>query len=215
MVANVAMVIIPGQRKMVNAMIAGLTPDPVYGIRGKQRSVHNNYFTLPVLFIMISNHFAMTYRHEHAWAVLAGIMLAGVFIRHFFNLRHKGRIEWKYPAAGVVMLLLVAIAIAPKPPASTQAAGANANAGAQFAQVQGIIQQRCVSCHAAHPSQPGFATAPAGVMLDEAHGISQNAQRIYQQAVQLKAMPLANMTNMTDAERAQLAAWFEGGAKTH
>jgi uncharacterized membrane protein len=215
MVANVAMVIIPGQRKMVNAMIAGEKPDPIYGIRGKQRSVHNNYFTLPVLFIMISNHFAMTYRHEHAWAVLAGIMLAGVFIRHFFNLRHKGRIEWKYPAAGVVMLLLVAIAIAPKPPASTQAAGANANAGAQFAQVQGIIQQRCVSCHAAHPSQPGFATAPAGVMLDEAHGISQNAQRIYQQAVQLKAMPLANMTNMTDAERAKLAAWFEGGAKTH
>jgi uncharacterized membrane protein len=210
MVANVAMVIIPGQRKMVNAMIAGQKPDPIYGIRGKQRSVHNNYFTLPVLFIMISNHFAMTYRHEHAWAVLAGIMLAGVFIRHFFNLRHKGRVDWKYPAVGVVLLLAVAIAIAPKPPA---AASANANAGAQFAAVQGIIQQRCVTCHAAHPTQAGFATAPAGVMLDDPHGISQNAQRIYQQAVQLKAMPLANMTNMTDAERAQLAAWFESGAK--
>jgi uncharacterized membrane protein len=219
MVANVAMVIIPGQRKMVNAMIAGEKPDPIYGIRGKQRSVHNNYFTLPVLFIMISNHFAMTYRHEHAWAVLAGIMLAGVFIRHFFNLRHKGRVEWQYPAVGVVLLLAVAIAIAPKPPAaSAGSASAGANAGAQsaarFAQVQGIIQQRCVSCHAAHPTQPGFATAPAGVMLDDPHGIAQNAQRIYQQAVQLKAMPLANMTNMTDAERAQLAAWFEGGAKT-
>jgi uncharacterized membrane protein len=212
MVANVAMVIIPGQRKVVNAMIAGEKPDPVYGIRGKQRSVHNNYFTLPVLFIMISNHFAMTYRHEHAWAVLAGIMLAGVFIRHFFNLRHKGRVDWKYPAVGVVLLLAVAVAIAPKPPA---AATANANAGAQFAQVQGIIQQRCVSCHAAHPTQAGFATAPAGVMLDDPHGISQNAQRIYQQAVQLKAMPLANMTNMTDAERAQVAAWFESGANTH
>jgi uncharacterized membrane protein len=217
MVANVAMVIIPGQRKMVDAMMAGQKPDPVYGIRGKQRSVHNNYFTLPVLFIMISNHFAMTYRHEHAWAVLAGIMLAGVFIRHFFNLRHKGRVEWKYPAVGVLLLLAVAVAIAPRPPAAA-VANANANAGvqsaAQFAQVQGIIQQRCVSCHAAHPTQPGFATAPAGVMLDDAHGISQNAQRIYQQAVQLKAMPLANMTNMTDAERAQVAAWFEGGAKT-
>jgi uncharacterized membrane protein len=212
MVANVAMVIIPGQRKMVNAMIAGQKPDPIYGIRGKQRSVHNNYFTLPVLFIMISNHFAMTYRHEHAWAVLAGIMLAGVFIRHFFNLRHKGRVDWKYPAVGVVLLLAVAVAIAPKPPA---AASANANAGAQFAAVQGIIQQRCVSCHAAHPTQAGFATAPAGVMLDDPHGIAQNAQRIYQQAVQLKAMPLANMTNMTDAERAQLAAWFESGAKTN
>jgi uncharacterized membrane protein len=218
MVANVAMVIIPGQRKMVDAMIAGQKPDPIYGIRGKQRSVHNNYFTLPVLFIMISNHFAMTYRHEHAWAVLAGIMLAGVFIRHFFNLRHKGRVDWKYPAVGVALLAAVAVAIAPKAP-SQAAAGANANAGAnagaQFAQVQGIIQQRCVSCHAAHPSQPGFATAPAGVMLDDPNGVKQNAQRIYQQAVQLKAMPLANMTNMTDDERAKLAAWFESGAKTN
>jgi uncharacterized membrane protein len=214
MVANVAMVIIPGQRKMVNAMIAGEKPDPIYGIRGKQRSVHNNYFTLPVLFIMISNHFAMTYRHEHAWAVLAAIMLAGVFIRHFFNLRHKGRVEWKYPAVGVLLLLAVAVAIAPKPPARSPAAAA-ANSGAQFATVQGIIRQRCVSCHAAHPTQPGFATAPAGVMLDDPHGISQNAARIYQQAVQLKAMPLANMTNMTDAERAELAAWFESGARTN
>jgi uncharacterized membrane protein len=216
MVANVAMVIIPGQRKMVNAMIAGDKPDPIYGLRGKQRSVHNNYFTLPVLFIMISNHFAMTYRHEHAWAVLAAIMLAGVFIRHFFNLRHKGRVEWKYPAVGVLLLLAVAVAIAPKPPAAAAVAtGANASAGAQFAAVQGIIQQRCVSCHAAHPTQAGFATAPAGVMLDDPHGISQNAARIYQQAVQLKAMPLANMTNMTDAERAQVAAWFESGARTN
>jgi uncharacterized membrane protein len=224
MVANVAMVIIPGQRKMVNAMRAGQKPDPVYGIRGKQRSVHNNYFTLPVLFIMISNHFAMTYHHAHAWAVLGMIMLAGVFIRHFFNLRHKGRIEWKYPAIGVLLLAAVAIAIAPRPaavsaPASAQAgalsAGTGAGAGAQFAQVQGIIAQRCVSCHAAHPTQPGFAAAPAGVALDNAQGISQNAARIYQQAVQLKAMPLANMTNMTDAERAQVAAWFEGGAKTN
>ena len=222
MVANVAMVIIPGQRKMVNAMRAGQKPDPVYGIRGKQRSVHNNYFTLPVLFIMISNHFAMTYHHAHAWAVLGMIMLAGVFIRHFFNLRHKGRIEWKYPAIGVLLLAAVAIAIAPRPaavsaPASAQAGALSAGtgAGAQFAQVQGIIAQRCVSCHAAHPTQPGFAAAPAGVALDNAQGISQNAARIYQQAVQLKAMPLANMTNMTDAERAQVAAWFEGGAKTN
>jgi uncharacterized membrane protein len=213
MVANVAMVIIPGQRKMVNAMLAGQKPDPVYGIRGKQRSVHNNYFTLPVLFIMISNHFAMTYRHDHAWAVLAGIMLAGVFIRHFFNLRHKGRVEWKYPAVGVALLLAVAVAIAPRPvPAQPAVAGAGAQSAPQFAAVQGIIQQRCVSCHAAHPTQPGFATAPAGVVLEDTRGIHQNAARIYQQAVQLKAMPLANMTNMTDAERAQVAAWFEAGA---
>jgi uncharacterized membrane protein len=209
MVANVAMVIIPGQRKMVNAVMAGQKPDPIYGIRGKQRSVHNNYFTLPVLFIMISNHYAMTYRSEHAWAVLAVIMAAGVLIRHFFNLKHKGRIEWRYPAAGVALLLALAVAIAPRPPAAGQP-----GAGPQFAQVRAIIDQRCVGCHSAHPTQPGFATAPAGVTLDDPHAISQNAGRIYQQAVQLKAMPLANLTNMTDAERAQLAAWFEAGAKT-
>jgi uncharacterized membrane protein len=211
MVANVLMVIIPGQRKMVEAMRAGGRPDPVYGIRGKQRSVHNNYFTLPVLFIMISNHYAMTYRNDHAWAVLAVIMAAGVFIRHFFNLRHKGRVAWQYPAIGAALLLGLAIAIAPKAP---NAARAGLEPAAQFTQVRAIIGQRCVSCHASHPTQPGFATAPAGVMLDEPHAISQNAARIYQQAVQLKAMPLANLTNMTDAERAQVAAWYEAGAKT-
>jgi uncharacterized membrane protein len=207
MVANVAMVIIPGQRRMVEALRSGLTPDPVYGIRGKQRSVHNNYFTLPVLFIMISNHFAMTYRHPHAWAVLGTIMAAGVFIRHFFNLRHKGRVEWIYPAIGAALLLGLAVVLAPPRPAAAPRA-------VDFAQVEAIVHQRCVSCHAAHPTQPGFASAPAGVMLDDAEGIARNAPRIYQQAVQLKAMPLANMTNMTDAERAQIAAWFEAGART-
>jgi uncharacterized membrane protein len=207
MVANVAMVIIPGQRKMVEAMRAGATPDPVHGIRGKQRSVHNNYFTLPVLFIMISNHFAMTYRHPHAWAVLGTIMAAGVFIRHFFNLRHKGRVEWIYPAIGAALLLGLAVVLAPPRPGAPQGK-------ADFAQVEAIVRQRCVSCHAAHPTQPGFASAPAGVMLDDAEGIARNAPRIYQQAVQLKAMPLANMTHMTDAERAQIGAWFEAGART-
>jgi uncharacterized membrane protein len=117
---------------------------------------------------------------------------------------------------GVALLLAVAVAIAPKRPAPAPAASAVAktDAAAQFAQVRNIIAQRCVSCHAAHPTQPGFATAPAGVMLDDPHGVQQNAARIYQQAVQLKAMPLANMTNMTDTERAQVAVWFESGAKT-
>ena len=213
MVANVAMLIIPGQRKMVNAMLAGQQPDPVHGIKAKQRSVHNNYFTLPVLFIMISNHYAMTYRHPYAWAVLGAIMAAGVLIRHFFNLRHKGRIAWQYPAAGVALLALVAVAIAPKAPVQA-AAAADVDAAARFAQVRTIIDQRCVSCHAQHPTQPGFATAPAGVMLHTPELVSQNAMRIYQQTVQMKAMPLANLTNMTDAERAQVGAWFEAGAKT-
>jgi uncharacterized membrane protein len=190
--------------------MAGQKPDPSHGLKAKQRSVHNNYFTLPVLFIMISNHYAMTYRHEYAWAVLAVIMAAGVLIRHFFNLRHRGRVEWRYPLAGIALLAAVAVAIAPKAPA---AAAAGVDPAAQFAQVQAIIGQRCVACHAAHPTQPGFASAPAGVMLDSAALIRQNAPRIYQQSVQLKAMPIANLTNMTDAERAQVAAWFEGGAK--
>jgi uncharacterized membrane protein len=212
MVANVAHVIIPGQRKMVNAMMAGRKPDPVYGIRAKQRSVHNNYFTLPVLFLMISNHYAMTYRHQHAWAVLAVIMAAGVLIRHFFNLRHKGRIEWKYPAAGVALLAALAVLIAPKAPPAQQP---GADTAARFTQVKSIVDQRCVACHSAHPTQPGFATAPAGVMLDSPELVAQHAARIYQQTVQLKAMPLANLTNMTDAERAQVGAWFEAGAKTN
>jgi uncharacterized membrane protein len=205
MVANVLMLIIPGQRKMVAAMAAGGKPDPIHGLRAKQRSVHNNYFTLPVLFIMISNHYAMTYRHQHAWLVLATIMAAGVFIRHFFNLRHKGRTEWKYPAVGVLLLLALAVALAPKPP--------RAAPQVRFAQVQAIVAQRCVACHSDHPTQPGFATAPAGIALNSPEAIRRNAAKIYQQAVQLKAMPLANLTNMTDAERAQLGAWFEAGAK--
>ncbi|MES2151000.1 MAG: urate hydroxylase PuuD [Pseudomonadota bacterium] len=210
MAANVLMLIIPGQRKMVDAMMAGQKPDPVHGIKAKQRSVHNNYFTLPVLFIMISNHYAMTYRHEHAWAVLAVIMAAGVLIRHFFNLRHKGRVEYKYPIAGVALLLALAFAIAPKAPA---AAAAGADSAAQFARVQAIVAQRCVACHADHPTQPGFATAPAGIMLHSPELIRQNAAKVYQQAVQLKAMPIANLTNMTDAERSQVGAWYEAGAK--
>jgi uncharacterized membrane protein len=213
MVANVAMVIIPGQRKMVDAMRAGGLPDPQYGIKAKQRSVHNNYFTLPVLFIMISNHYAMTYQNRYAWLVLGLIMAAGVFIRHFFNLRHKGRIEWRYPAIGVALLLAVAVMIAPSKPAALGARAAGVDTATEFARVKTIIDKRCVSCHSAAPTQPGFATAPAGVMLDTADQIVQRAPQIQKQVVELKAMPIANLTNMSDAERAQVAAWLAAGAK--
>ncbi|MDP3843234.1 MAG: urate hydroxylase PuuD [Oxalobacteraceae bacterium] len=206
MVGNVLMLIIPGQRRMVDAMLAGRTPDAIHGQKAKQRSVHNNYFTLPVLFIMISNHYAMTYSHAYNWLVLALIMAAGVLIRHFFNLRHKGRVEWRYPAAGVAMLLAVAVAIAPKPPAPTAAS-------ADFGRVQAIVGQRCAGCHAAQPSQPGFAAAPAGVLLDTPQSIRQNAARIYQQAVQLRVMPPGNITAITDDERAALGSWYAGGAQ--
>jgi uncharacterized membrane protein len=213
MVGNVLMLIIPGQRKMVEAMTAGRVPDAIHGQKAKQRSVHNNYFTLPVLFIMISNHYAMTYRHEHAWLVLAVIMAAGVLIRHFFNLRHRGRTEWRYPVAGVLLLFGVAVALAPTPPVPVVQGAQIADPAVQFAKVQVVMQNRCVACHAAKPIQAGFAAAPAGVMLESADQIRQHAQRIYTQAVQLKAMPIANMTNMTEPERQLIAAWFDSGAK--
>ena len=209
MVANVLMVIIPGQRKMVDAMQAGKSPDPIYGIRAKQRSVHNNYFTLPVLFIMISNHYAMTYNHAYNWLVLAAMMAAGVLIRHFFNLKHKGKIAWGYPAAGVVILAAVAVAIAPRPAAKQSGGGVDP---AQFAKVRAIINQRCVECHSDKPTQPGFATAPAGMLLQTPELIHKNATKVYLQAVQLKAMPLGNLTNMSDEERAIIGAWYEAGA---
>ena len=221
MVGNVLMLIIPGQRKLVAAMMAGKAPDPIHGQKAKQRSVHNNYFTLPVLFIMISNHFAMTYNHAYNWLVLAAIIAAGALIRHFFNLRHKGRTEWKYPAAGVAILLAVAIGIAPKPPvkmalaadAPVKMALAADAPQADFTHVQAIITARCITCHAAQPTQPGFASAPAGIMLHTPQLIHQNAAKIYLQAVQLKAMPLANLTKITEQERALIGAWFEAGAK--
>ncbi|QBP76541.1 hypothetical protein E2K99_16725 [Herbaspirillum huttiense] len=223
MVGNVLMVIIPGQRKLVEAMKAGRSPDPIHGRKGKQRSVHNNYFTLPILFIMISNHYAMTYTHAHSWLVLAAIMAAGVLIRHFFNLRHKGKVSVGYPIAGVALLLAVAVAIAPRPvaPAASTAPAASAGEGAapvaaaapDFARIQAIVTQRCASCHSDKPTQAGFATAPAGMMLQTPELIHQHAAKIFQRAVQTKDMPLANMTQMTDAERAELAAWFQAGAK--
>ncbi|HEY4542459.1 MAG TPA: urate hydroxylase PuuD [Noviherbaspirillum sp.] len=210
MVANVLMLIIPGQRKMVDAMKAGGLPDPIHGKRAKQRSVHNNYFTLPVLFIMISNHYAMTYSHAHNWAVLALIMAAGVLIRHFFNLKHKGIYAWQYPAAGIALLLFTAIWIAPRPAALSATEG---TAAVDFVQVQTVVAQRCAACHAAHPTQPGFASAPAGVMLDQPALIRQHAQRIFQAAVQTRSMPIGNMTNMSEEERALIARWYEDGAK--
>jgi uncharacterized membrane protein len=205
MVGNVLMVIMPGQRKMVAAMQAGQVPEAIHGQRAKQRSVHNNYFTLPVLFIMISNHYAMIYSHEYNWLVLAAIMAAGVLIRHFFNLRHKGRIVWGYPVAGVTILIAVAMAIAPIPVARTGAA-------VDFKQVQAIIDQRCVTCHAAQPTQPGFAAAPLGVQLQTSVLIHQHAARIYQQVVQLRAMPIGNLTGITEDERALIGKWYAAGA---
>ena len=204
MSANVFFVIIPGQRKMVGAMLEGEAPNPIYGKRGKQRSVHNTYFTLPVVFAMLSNHYAMTYTHPYNWAVLSVIMLAGALIRQFFVLRHRGRQLWLLPAAGVA-LLAAALAVTLPKHVAPQAQAANMPV-VKLADIQPILQQRCVACHSAHPTMMG--SAPAGVLFDTPDEISTNAQRLYQQAVVLKAMPLGNVTRMTSAEREKIAAWF-------
>ena len=208
MVGNVFFVIIPGQRRMVDAIRGGGTPDPEPGRRGKQRSVHNNYFTLPVLFIMVSNHSPFTYGHRHGWFVLAVIMAAGVLIRHFFNLRHRGRLApWLLVAAGALLAAL-AVAIAPR----AVPTGAN-DAPVRFADAEKVIAMRCVSCHADKPTHPGFAQPPAGVVLDTPERIKASAARIDQQAVQTRAMPIGNLTQMTEAERALLGRWIAAGAK--
>lgn len=211
MSANVFFVIIPGQRKMVAALLRGEKPDPIYGKRGKQRSVHNTYFTLPVVFVMISNHYAMTYTHPYNWAVLAIIMLAGALIRQFFVLRHRGRVLWSLPVAGAVLMCAAFAWTLPRPPAGIASGNGSANTVLHISDIRPIIEQRCVQCHAAHPTMMG--SAPAGVLLDSADGIARNAQRIYQQTVLTKAMPLGNATRMTDAQRAQLAQWFAQGAQ--
>lgn len=209
MVANVFFVIIPGQKKMVEAMRAGRLPDPIYGKRGKQRSVHNNYFTLPVLFIMISHHYASTYAHPHAWAVLVLISAAAVSIRHFFNRRHKGVLEWRYPAFGAGLLGVVAWWTAPRVLPLPRVSGP-----VTFERVQAIIGQRCMTCHAPTPTFAGIAQPPAGVVLHTAETIGANAQRIYQQVVATRLMPLGNVTQITDDERAVIAAWIADGART-
>ncbi len=208
MVANVAMVIIPGQRRMVAALRAGRTPDPRDGKRGKQRSVHNNYFTLPVVFIMISNHYASTYSHPHAWAVLAVFSLGAVSFRHFFNRRHKGVLEWRYPIFGGVLLGIVGWWTTPHLTPLPKL-----NGPATFDQVRAILGQRCVTCHSPSPTFAGITAPPAGVVLITSDGIVQNAQRIYQVVVVTRIMPLGNATQITDYERAVVAAWVADGAK--
>jgi uncharacterized membrane protein len=207
MVWNVFFHIIPGQKKMVAEIRAGKEPDPRPGIVGKQRSVHNTYFTLPVLFIMISNHYPMTYGNRYGWIVLAVFILAGALIRQFFVLRHQGKVVWALPAAGGLLLLGLAVALAP--------AGktASAGAGVSFASVQQIVNQRCVTCHAEKPTFEGFQQPPAGVMLDTPERIQAAAPRIQQQSVTTQAMPIANLTRMTAEERALVGKWVADGAK--
>jgi uncharacterized membrane protein len=201
MAANVFFHIIPGQKKVVAQMRAGQTPDAEPGIVGKQRSVHNTFFTLPVLFIMISNHYPMTYSHQHGWLVLIFIMLAGVLIRQYFVMRHSHRASLLLPVIAIILLLAMVWYLRPL-------ASDGASAGqVSEAQIADIINQRCVACHASAPTQPGFVEAPLGIVLESSQQILQRADRIAS-TVQTRYMPIGNMTGMTDAERATVASWY-------
>ena len=201
---NVFFVIMPSQRRLVEAKRQGVPPDPVFGLRGKQRSVHNNYLTLPVLVTMISNHYPLAFGHRYAWLVLVALLLIAAYVRHFFNLRHVGRTVWAIPVSAGAATLALAIAIAPAPPA----AGAHT-----VADVERIVHARCVPCHAAKPTQAGFNDPPKGVVLESRAAIVAQAQKIQEQSVASRAMPLGNLTGMTDDERATLGAWIAAGAK--
>ncbi len=207
MSANVFFWIIPGQRTVVADLQAGRPVDPIHGQRGKQRSVHNTYFTLPVLFAMLSNHYSFTYSSAYNWVFLIAIMFAGAAIRQFFVMRHGYKLgrnphPWKYAAVGVLALLGLMVWLRPAPGAITtlpQTVG--------YAQIQPVVAQRCVLCH-------GEALQSKGVRLDSADGLKKHAQTIYQQVVVSKLMPLNNATGLTDSERALFAKWFEQGAAT-
>jgi uncharacterized membrane protein len=202
MVANVFFVIIPGQKKMVAAAERGELPDPTLGIRAKLRSVHNTYFTLPVLFVMTSNHYAMTHSHEYNWLILIGISLAGALIRIYFVARHKGK-------ASLVPLLLAIVLLAATAAVTAPRLGGASAAQVSLAEVRSIVDVHCVNCHASSPSHPAFAAAPLGVSLEDDDQILAAAQRIYEQTVVTRVMPLGNPTFMTDAERQQISDWYQ------
>jgi uncharacterized membrane protein len=205
MVGNVAHVIIPGQRDLVAAKQEGREPDPIHGINGKLRSVHNTYFTLPVLFVMISNHYAMTYGHQYNWLILIALSVAGALIRVYFVKRHFGRASLVPVIVAGLLLAGIAWAIAPKP---VVVGDAEVSSEALFAQAQSVVQARCSSCHAQVPTQAGFTAAPKGVLLETPEQLLAQADTIHQQTVVTRAMPIGNLTGITEEERAVLARWF-------
>ena len=212
MSANVFFWIIPGQRTVVADLRAGRNPDPVHGQRGKQRSVHNTYFTLPVIVAMLSNHYGWLYQGPNNWLVLVLLMLAGALIRHSFVARHKAhvlgkRAPWEHAVVGTLVLVVMAMWLAPKPPSAEQLAAAKAAAAkpVAYAEVRAVVDQRCALCHNDQVQQKNVA-------LHTPELLKQHAQGVYQQVSVLKLMPLNNATQMTDAERELVKRWYEAGA---
>jgi uncharacterized membrane protein len=218
MSANVFMVIIPNQKIVVADLIAGRQPDPKYGKIAKQRSVHNNYLTLPVLFLMLSNHYPLAFGTQFNWVIASLVFIIGVLIRHFFNSQHarKGNPTWTWLAAGILFIIIIWLSTVPKVltgETKVSAVGEQFVASAHFPAVRDTVLGRCAMCHAAEPSYEGIYHAPKGVTLDTDAGIAANAKEIYLQAGRSHAMPPANVTQMTDKERAMLVAWFEEAKK--
>jgi uncharacterized membrane protein len=204
MAANVLFNIIPAHWDLIRAKEAGEAPDPAPGLEAKRRSVHNNYLTLPVVFTMISNHFPFTYGHDQGWLVLVALVVIGAWVRHFFNLRHAGRTVWWIPVTVAMAVVGLAIAIRPD-----DGGGAGAPARTVSAEdAQAIVQQRCVPCHSETPTQEGFDSPPGGVKFDTLEEIESQADAIEAQAVDSNAMPLGNVTGMTEEERDTLGAWL-------
>jgi uncharacterized membrane protein len=213
MAANVLMVIIPGQRKEVADLIAGRAPDPVHGRRGKQRSTHNNYLTLPVVFVMLSGHYPLAYATRWSWVIFALLLVMGGTIRHFFNLRHQGKPSpwWTWGAAAACALVIVWLStLGPAGAAVPRGAkGAEAaTAPVTFQQVEEIVISRCSMCHAADPVWRGIIRPPHGVVLDTPERIKMHARDIALAAVWSNAMPPSNVTSMTPEERQMLATWL-------
>lgn len=214
MVANVLMVIIPGQRKVVASLIAGETPDPIHGFRGKQRSVHNNYLTLPVVFIMIGNHYPLAYATRYSWVIVALVIVMGAVIRHFYNERHAGRDSpwWTWGFAAVLALLVVWVSTL-GPAQGKRVELRKPVRPIAFSQVDDIVTSRCSMCHAAQPVWAGITIPPKGIMLDTPERIRAYAGEIAMQSVHSSAMPPGNITGLEHEERVVLAAWLAGARK--
>lgn len=209
MVANVFAVIIPNQKKIVAALLAGQTPDPRLGKAGKERSVHNNYLTLPVVVLMISNHYPLLFATRYSWLIVAIVLALGPVIRHFFNERHKGRPSpwWVWGVASLGMIAIALLSAAgPRDAKATSMLGSQAPT---FAAVEEIVTTRCSMCHAAEPVWDGIAAAPRGIQLDTSDAIRRNAKLIARNAGWSSAMPPGNVTEITPQERAVLATWAE------
>ena len=210
MASNVFLVIIPNQRKVVASLLAGEEPDPALGRAAKQRSMHNNYLTLPVVFTMIGTHYPLAFAGPWNWLIISIVLIVGAVIRHFFNQRHKGEASpwWTWAVAAAGMAAMVWLSAQP----AVEITEVEAKGEMDMAEVESIIASRCAMCHAAEPLWEGMATAPKGVVLESQAQIRLYAEAIGLQAVHTRAMPPGNITEIPDEERRQLAVWIAAGA---